>query len=435
MEDYYISGRTLLKKNSEGEFQLHNLDTHSEAIINSDLVAVIDKILEYKNPEIASWKIAEEKGLQKDVIGYEVDKAVTFLADNGFISTEKNGASLNVINRPNLQHQVDLVYLEVTKNCNLKCPHCYNDSSPVCVEKETYVGEYIGFIDEINRKIGPTQFVITGGEPFYSQSIFPVIGHIYNSNVDFSVFTNATLLNQDRIHLLKKYNPKFVAVSLDGMDKETTKIVRGSDCFDKVSKNIKGLTSEGIDVRINSILLKGRTDNKRYISDFLKFARDLGAHSVIFSGITMAGRGRAMSQFVLDNRVAGIIRDCYAEFNGEVLDKTKYKTVYDRALNFTYCGIGDSIFMLTSTGYIVPCPMLNSGEHFAGKMQNGDIVDIWENSEVFKKIRGNRFDSSGKCKNCDVGAICQGGCRASVYERTGGFVGPDEWLCGFYDKS
>ena len=438
-----LNSRVLLKKVDEDDFHLYNLDTKDEARINKDLKLIVE--LSSKNQD-RLFLINKLKGIYPhhslDDISSLVNDSIDNLIQWGFLVENKTkNSKLIYIERPNLDYQVEMIYLEVTKLCNLRCNHCYNQSSQddLLISDQMGLTQYLWVIDELCKKIGPIHYIITGGEPFVRKDIFNLIEYIYKKDVDFSIFTNGTLLGEDKIKQLKQYKPKFVAVSLDGVDNETNKIIRGNDSFYDVINNIKLLTSNGLKVRINTTLMGGVNDTKEEIFKMLYFFDELGVNSVAVCGINQTGRGKNMEGYYLNDNVAAILRDCFSEFNSRNLNEINYnqsfKTSYEKALNMTYCGLGTTTFMVKSNGDIVLCPMLYEDKHKAGNILNDDIVELWNNSSVFNDLRQNPFDSDGGCRECDVKHSCLGGCRATVYEKTGSFIGPDKWFCGFYDKN
>lgn len=70
--------------------------------------------------------------------------------------------------------------------------------------------------------------------------------------------------------------------------------------------------------------------------------------------------------------------------------------------------------------------MMNIPEFYAGNINNTTLLDIWNNSEVFKNLRQINFsDLTGKCSRCNE-LWCGGGCRSTAYNCTGSIFGSDE---------
>jgi len=74
--------------------------------------------------------------------------------------------------------------------------------------------------------------------------------------------------------------------------------------------------------------------------------------------------------------------------------------------------------------------MIGIDEFRAGNITKSSIVDIWENSETFYKLRSiEKKDLKGKCHDCEYN-WCGGGCRSAAYNLDGDIRGSD--LSCFY---
>ena len=87
------------------------------------------------------------------------------------------------------------------------------------------------------------------------------------------------------------------------------------------------------------------------------------------------------------------------------------------------CLAGTGFCFISHQGDVQPCGFLSLN---CGNVKQQTFADIWENSEVFKKLR-NLQNLSGKCGVCEYRKVC-GGCRARAYEATGDYLS-EEPLC------
>jgi radical SAM protein with 4Fe4S-binding SPASM domain len=87
------------------------------------------------------------------------------------------------------------------------------------------------------------------------------------------------------------------------------------------------------------------------------------------------------------------------------------------------CLGGISFCFVSHEGIVQTCGYL---EVKCGDLRESSFKEVWENSEVFKKLRD--FTAyQGKCGRCEYVKFC-GGCRARAYEATGDFM-EEEPLC------
>ncbi|WP_299143801.1 PqqD family peptide modification chaperone [uncultured Vibrio sp.] len=111
---------------------------------------------------------------------------------------------------------LNAVYIELTNKCNLQCIHCYNESGEMR-SGELSTEEMLSAINELG-KIGVTDVILTGGEPFERKDIFRLIKALEHNHIRFSIFSNGLLITPEIAHQLRKYNVQFVAISLDLRD-------------------------------------------------------------------------------------------------------------------------------------------------------------------------------------------------------------------------
>jgi radical SAM protein with 4Fe4S-binding SPASM domain len=91
------------------------------------------------------------------------------------------------------------------------------------------------------------------------------------------------------------------------------------------------------------------------------------------------------------------------------------------------CMAGGEFAFISYRGDVQTCGFLNVP---AGNLvDNGyDFENIWENSEMLKKIRDFSV-YKGKCGNCEYIENC-GGCRARAYAMTGDYLASDP-ICNY----
>ena len=101
---------------------------------------------------------------------------------------------------------VRLLLLELTRQCNLECMHCFRGES-----ENKYMN--VDLIEKIFKNIARINAILlTGGEPFLAKEQLKKISEIVNRdrmNVnDFIIVTNATVLTDEIINMLFIINEK-----------------------------------------------------------------------------------------------------------------------------------------------------------------------------------------------------------------------------------
>ena len=134
------------------------------------------------------------------------------------------------------EEYLQLVYLNLTQACNFNCPYCYqgNTHLRIHMDEESF-NQIVLKIKAINPEC---HIIITGGEPLLHPKFIPFINYLEAKKVQYSLLTNASLLDKQAAEVLSKCKYlKKVQVSLDGTNAEIHKITRG-DTFMEVIKGI-----------------------------------------------------------------------------------------------------------------------------------------------------------------------------------------------------
>lgn len=153
---------------------------------------------------------------------------------------------------PSIKH----AWIEVTKQCNHQCIHCYDESSPY-IHTPMTMGDFRHAIDEV-QKADIRSIQLIGGEPL-------CVGDMLKSMIDYSfgkfqsieLFTNGTLINSDWINFFKKYSVK-LAISIHSYIPEMHDYVtqvHGS--FARAKDNIRRIKESNIQYRVANVLMNG----------------------------------------------------------------------------------------------------------------------------------------------------------------------------------
>jgi len=174
----------------------------------------------------------------------------------------------------------------VTEKCNFRCVFCHSEGVDSSTE-EMNVEDY-RIIAKATSLLGISYVKFTGGEPLLRKDLEEIIS-IFKENGfrEVSLTTNGFSL-ASRAHALKSAGLDWVNVSLHSLRRERFAKITGVDALDRVIRGIEEALLEGIEVRINIVVLKGINDDE--VVDVVKFALDLGA-SVHVIELHPVGRG------------------------------------------------------------------------------------------------------------------------------------------------
>jgi MoaA/NifB/PqqE/SkfB family radical SAM enzyme len=170
-----------------------------------------------------------------------------------------------------------------TIECNQKCTKCshwkYKDKEDRLLKEK--------FIQAIKDIPTAKELCIVGGEPLlFKSEIYDIIQCISDTDIRTVIITNGVLMDKNFIYTISKYNVHIV-VSIDTMNKEFWKFVRGTNSYDKVLKNFEYATTvlAPTQISIQSVLSK---ETQPYIADVVEYANSKNVfHSIqdyIFEG-------------------------------------------------------------------------------------------------------------------------------------------------------
>jgi len=148
--------------------------------------------------------------------------------------------------------KIDRVIFNFMGACNLRCEFCYvpfTDKSNGNIQVWKKVIERLNFLS-------PRIITVGGGEPFANAEIVEFLSDLKNSGKIVHVDTNATLLSNFNVDLLKQC-VDVIAVPIDGIGAVHDTFRGNNGNFDCVSIALKRLSSSDIKVRVNTVIHKG----------------------------------------------------------------------------------------------------------------------------------------------------------------------------------
>jgi molybdenum cofactor biosynthesis protein A len=162
--------------------------------------------------------------------------------------------------------------ISLTERCNLRCFYCMPEEGIELSEKENVLThEEIIVLAKEFVALGVNKIRLTGGEPLVKKNVEKIIRELTALPISLGITTNGILLDK-YIDLFKECGVKDINISLDTLNKETFEVMTRRDYYDRVMNNILRCISEGFNVKINAVLIKGTNDNE--IIDFIEFTKD-----------------------------------------------------------------------------------------------------------------------------------------------------------------
>jgi uncharacterized protein len=207
------------------------------------------------NPDVGSWMVLQpdEYTRYKNKSLSEIEYESLYLRN---LALDSDGEKADFV-FPAPAEYPSVVVVNITTFCNLRCLYCFancEEASGANMTEEVMSRA----IEEMLRMPSDTiTFEIQGGEPLYFIDgiekfilIAEKLNKEYKKIIKYRTVTNATLINDYFIDLVKKYHIA-VGVSLDG-PKELTDKVRvyadGQGAFDDIWAGIEKARAAGITI-------------------------------------------------------------------------------------------------------------------------------------------------------------------------------------------
>ena len=196
----------------------------------------------------------------------------------------------------------DIVYLELTRACNLKCIHCLNNSG--IKQKDELTKEDLLKLIKNFSSLGVQEIRFTGGEPLLFNGIYDLIKFATEEGICTSLGTNGTLITKEVAKKLKESGLKKVVVSIDG-NKKTHDKIRGKKNYQKAMNGLKYLKQNDINVRVNSVIMKSNMD------DVIKLAKKMSRKkiTIFIRRFISSGRGKELENNMLNKKDYDYVRN------------------------------------------------------------------------------------------------------------------------------
>lgn len=192
--------------------------------------------------------------------------------------------------------------ISVTDRCNMRCIYCMPTNNMIWFN-DTEILSFTEIVKLIRIlvKLGIEKIRITGGEPLVRPGLQNLISSISMmpgiKRIDLT--TNGLLL-QEKVDQLSSSGLVGVNISLDSFKEDKFKMMSGISGVDKVINSIQYASEAGLDVKINTVIIRGWNDDE--IVDFAMFARESGLTVRFIEFMPLDGSGIWKPDLVFSKR-------------------------------------------------------------------------------------------------------------------------------------
>lgn len=347
------------------------------------------------------------------------------------------------------------VVWNVTRTCNLKCQHCYENAGKKDKDELT-TEEAIATIHKL-ANAGVVLLAFSGGEPTLRSDILQLIETASSLGMYVAIATNGlTFEDPERVLIFKNAGLSFVQISLDGCNPETHDSFRGvRGAFSRTLNGIKNCVEAGLFVEV---AMTATHHNVEELDQTIDIADALGAKWFMVYNFIPAGRGldiidsdlspgeRERLLSTLWNKIAnsdelrieilstapqlGRFAREHSTSRNDGIFPTHFSNarlpekMNDLARFIGGCGAGRFYLAIEPNGDIYPCVFFpHTPSVYLGNIKSCDFHKMWTRSKVLHELR-NRELLKGSCGTCTNHDVC-GGCRARAMGYFGDYLEAD----------
>ncbi|MFZ0378676.1 MAG: radical SAM protein [Solirubrobacteraceae bacterium] len=221
---------------------------------------------------------------------------------------------------------LEFLWLELTQNCNLRCAHCYTNSSPECRHPRI---DWQPLIDEAHV-LGCHNVQFIGGEPMAHPRLQEYVRHARHVGYEFiEVYTNLTISKPRIIEVFAEcgVNVATSFYSADRSEHERVTGVRGS--FDRTVTGIRRVIEAGLPLRVGMVAENPEREEVRAAVDFL-VKLGVAADVIRIDHVRPVGRGSDIAPFEsLEETLCG---HCWERRLAVSFDGSCYPCVFSRSV-------------------------------------------------------------------------------------------------------
>lgn len=300
---------------------------------------------------------------------------------------------------------------ELTYRCNFKCRHCYVPLS-YRRKRELKTREVFSILEQL-ADCGCFYLGFTGGEPFIREDIFEILGYAKKKGFEVIIYTNGSLVDQEKAEELAKLRPNKVDITIPAMAQAAfERITQSAGSHKKVFRAIELLRQKGVSLGFKTCVLK---ENQSEIADIERFARSLNVFHRLDDTLSRRLDGseepykykgqekvsKCQSVRVSRSQSRKICVDKVTD--GDLGKVTQYPIPNTQYL--FKCGVGLSQVAVTPLGELKPCLMIDEPRYKIISQGNGGLKDGWRRLREF--VASIQPDENYRCDRCKLKPYCK----------------------------
>jgi 12,18-didecarboxysiroheme deacetylase len=341
-----------------------------------------------------------------------------------------------------------VVVWNVTRQCNLKCLHCYAQASARPAPDELSHTQGLALLQDL-QEFGTPVVLFSGGEPLMRPDLLQLIEWTVQAGLRAVISTNGTLITRDLARRLKDLGLSYVGLSLDGTEATHDKFRGETGAFAAALAGVRHCQELGLKVGLRFTVSRL---NFREVPAIFDLVADYDIPRICFYHLVYAGRGtrlveealsHAQTRELLDLICARTRRLFQAGRAVEVLTVDNHADgpyIYLKLLKEDPRRAGEVLELLkmnegNNSGRGIGCVSWDGQvhadqfwRHYAfGNVKERPFSQIWTDltDPLMAKLKDKKRFVTGRCARCRWLDVCAGNFRVRAEALTGDLWAPD----------
>ncbi len=337
-----------------------------------------------------------------------------------------------------------IVVWNMTKQCNLKCIHCYATATASKSDDELSTDQAKGFLEDIARYGAPV-VLFSGGEPFMRKDLIELIEYSDGLGLRPVISTNGTLITEEKAAAAKRAGVKYIGVSLDGLQEVNDRFRGVPRAFEMAINGMSSSLKAGVKTGLRFTITKHNRDDLPgvllkleeigvnrccvYHLDYTGRAKDIMEHDLghdetraaisTYFDLTKHHHSRG---FPIETLLVGNYADAgFLYMTLEKEDPERAEWAMELLLRNGGDGTGETIADVDHRGNVHANQFWQ--DYSFGNVLERPFGEIWDDTSdpIMKGLKDKAGHIHGRCAadKCRFFPICKGGSRVRALAFTG----------------
>jgi len=267
--------------------------------------------------------------------------------------------------------------------------------------------------------MGVLQADLTGGEPLARTDLTEIIRGARVAGLYASLITSGMPLDEHRLEEIVGAGLDHLQLSFQGTHEDSSIEFGGArpGTYEQKLRVARWVKKHRIGFTLNFVIHRKNLDQ---LEAMIALTEEIGPGRVEFAhvqyyGWAFSNRDRLLPSRAQLDRSLEILKRAQGRLQGQIRVEYVVPDYYAKYPKPCMGGWGRKVILVTPNGDALPCHAARviPGLSFEN-VQNHPLREIWEESEAFRKYRGDDWMIE-PCKSCDRRAIDFGGCRCQAH--------------------